>query len=295
MAVLIISKLLFIVVMRYALLPYFARVKQIGWMALAVLLLTAAFIGWEMINAEYRLFFPFHHSGHSPVFWINLFIYSLLAGNCIGWYFARKWMQAEKQRRELVEVQLGAELNFLKSQINPHFLFNTLNNLFSLAQKNNNDELAGGIFKLSGLMRYMIYESSADRVPLSKEIVYLQDFIGLSKLRFDESEVEVKFNVIGDSATCPIAPMILVPFIENAFKHGVRVEHRSVITISIICSAGKIVFDCVNPLLDATENQLYGGIGLDNVKRRLQILYPGRHVLSVEELNGQYHVHLELN
>ncbi|HYF31752.1 MAG TPA: histidine kinase [Chitinophagaceae bacterium] len=295
MAVLIISKLIFIVVLRYLLLPYFSRSKQIGWLVLAVLLLTGVFIAWEMYNATHGLFFPFHHARHAPVFWINLFIYSLLAGNCVAWYFAQKWMRAEKQRRELVEVQLGSELNFLKSQINPHFLFNTLNNLFSLAQKNNNEELAGGIYKLSGLMRYMIYESSVDKIQLSKEILYIRDFIGLSKLRFDENEVEVNLNIEGDPDAYCIAPMLLVPFVENAFKHGVKLEHRSVIDISIVCTAASLVFHCRNPLFDTTDEHTYGGIGLENVRRRLQLLYPGKHRLVTEALDGRYHVHLELH
>lgn len=294
MGVLIISKVLFVIILRYLLLPFFSRTRQIGWLVLALIGLLGIFITWELFNASHNWFFPFHHAGHMPVFWINLFIYSLLAGNCIAWYFARKWIKAEKQRRELVEVQLGSELNFLKSQINPHFLFNTLNNLFFLAQKKNNDDLAGGIHKLSGLMRYMIYESSVDKVAVSKEILYIQDFIGLSKLRFDDHEVQVDMKVSGDPVTSHIAPMLLVPFVENAFKHGVAVEHHSLIQISIDCGGDRIVFDCSNPLYKKQDSQTYGGIGLENVRRRLQLLYPGKHQLTIEEKDDRYHVHLEL-
>src|SRR5262249_6051066 len=148
--------------------------------------------------------------------------------------------------RDLTEAQLTTELGYLRAQINPHFLFNTLNNLFSIAQRDSNENLATAISRLSGLMRYMLYESHVNRVTLEREITHVRDFIGLAGMRYTEQEAEVRFQITGDVQKAMIAPMLLLPFVENAFKHGVRVEEKSIIRIEIEAVNSTIVFLCSN-------------------------------------------------
>ncbi len=211
-------------------------------------------------------------------------------------YFVRESFKNERQKRVLIESQLTTELDFLHAQINPHFLFNTLNNLFSIAQRDKNEELATSISMLSGLMRYMLYDSKATRVSLSSEIAHLEDFIGLGKMRFTKKELEVNMDVEGNTAKAVIAPMILLPFVENAFKHGVRIEEKSKIDISIKVTQERIDFRCFNfnnvKEIGASESS---GIGLENVKRRLELLYPGKHKLDIIKTDESFEIELRLN
>jgi len=216
----------------------------------------------------------------------------------VAYFFIREWVRNDL-RRSLVEAhQLSTEIKFLRSQVNPHFLFNTLNNLFSMAQRNDDEDLANGISKLSGMMRYMLYESNTDFVCLQKEIDYLNDCIALHKLRYADSEASVCFDHPPPPAVSgvSIAPMLLVPFLENAFKHGVAIGHPSDISVSITVDANRLVFACGNTdysgikRLEA-ENT---GIGLQNVRRRLALLYPGKHVLLARPEDGKYCVNLQI-
>ncbi len=155
-------------------------------------------------------------------------------GVSIAYFFLKEWARNELVRNQMQAYQLSTEIKFLKSQINPHFLFNTLNNLFSMAQSKGNDELADGISKLSGMMRYMIYDSNAESVPLNKEIAYLEDCITLNKLRYADEEAKVTFSYPGQVQNIFIAPMLFIPFVENAFKHGVSINQPSEIDIAIV-------------------------------------------------------------
>jgi LytS/YehU family sensor histidine kinase len=208
-----------------------------------------------------------------------------------------EWARVEKIRSELAAVQLDTEVKFLKSQVNPHFLFNTLNNLFSMAQKKGNDDLADGISKLSGMMRYMIYESNEEKVPLKKEIEYLEDCIALNKLRYADSEVSITFNHPRKTGDVTIAPMLFIPFVENAFKHGVAIGHHSQITVAISIQDKKLIFTCENPNFSAIKKmeEEKGGIGLENIKRRLELVYHGKHQLQIDDAGGKYLVNLQID
>jgi two-component system LytT family sensor kinase len=222
-----------------------------------------------------------------------LFIFIIVFGLSIAYFFLKEWARVEKMRSELAAVQLDTEVKFLKSQVNPHFLFNTLNNLFSMAQKKGNDDLADGISKLSGMMRYMIYESNEENVPLKKEIEYLDNCILLNKLRYADNEVKVIFAYPEQTEGILIAPMLFIPFVENAFKHGVVIGQSSEIDISISVVNKQLTFTCENTIYSVKKmDDENSGIGLENVKRRLALLYPGKYQLSINNADNRYIVNL---
>ncbi len=226
-----------------------------------------------------------------------LLIFLSVTGISIAYFFLKEWTRNELVRNQMQAYQLSTEIKFLKSQINPHFLFNTLNNLYSMAQSKGNDELADGISKLSGMMRYMIYDSNAESVPLNKEIAYLEDCITLNKLRYADDEIKVKFDYPAQPASATIAPMLFIPFVENAFKHGVAIGQTSGIDIAIVVSGQRLIFTCANTNYSAVKKMTdeKSGIGLENVKRRLDLLYPGKHNLQITEDDGKYIVKLEID
>jgi hypothetical protein len=228
---------------------------------------------------------------------IILIIFLAILGISIAYFFLKEWAKSELIQSQLQANQLSTELKFLKSQINPHFLFNTLNNLFSMAQDKGNDELADGISKLSGMMRYMLYDSNEESVPLSKEITYLEECITLNKLRYADEEVIVTFDQAGQIADIRIAPMLFIPFVENAFKHGVAIGQRAAIQIALAVSGQKLIFTCANTdfsKIRKMEMEI-SGIGLDNVIRRLELVYPGRHRLHIKKEDGKFMVNLEID
>ena len=199
--------------------------------------------------------------------------------------------------QEMEARQLKAELNLLKSQVNPHFLFNTLNNLFSIAQKNDDNETADGLLKLSQLMRYMIYESNVELVSLEKEITYIKNFIELQKLRFDNQELlNVNLQITDNFKSIFICPMILIPFIENAFKHGLSTEDHNKIDITLEIENKTLnlkVKNTISNLKNGTDKK-NSGIGLDNVKRRLKLVYPNRYDLSINSDNKFFYIDLKI-
>jgi two-component system LytT family sensor kinase len=227
---------------------------------------------------------------------ILLFIFIIVFGLSIAYFFLKEWARVEKFRIQLEAVQLDTEIKFLKSQVNPHFLFNTLNNLFSMAQKKGNEDLADGISKLSGMMRYMIYESNEENVPLKKEIEYLENCIVLNRLRYADNEVKVVFNYPEQTEGILVAPMLFIPFVENAFKHGVAIGRSSEIDISISVANKQLIFSCENTIYNVKKmDDEKSGIGLENVKRRLALLYPGKYGLFIKIDDNKYIVDLGIN
>ena len=225
-------------------------------------------------------------------------IFLSILGIAIAYFFIREWIRNDLRRSQIEAHQLSTEIRLLRSQVNPHFLFNTLNNLFSMAQRGGQEDLADSISKLSGMMRYMIYESNTDIVALQREIAYLEDCIALNKLRYADTEVFVCFRYPAPDAVAgvSVAPMLFVPFLENAFKHGVAIGHRSRITMDISVEQKKLIFTCENPDHTTVKRleEEKGGIGLENVRRRLQLVYPGRHELLAGPSAGKYIVNLQI-
>lgn len=216
-----------------------------------------------------------------------------------AYFFMKEWIRNELARNEADAVQLNTELRFLRSQINPHFLFNTLNNLFAMALKDGKSSLANRIATLSNMMRYMLYESTTDKVSLAKEIGCLQDYLLLYEMRYAVSEVDISFHYPEPAAIAAVqvAPMLLIPFLENAFKHGVAIGQRSYIAMAISVNARKLAFTCENIDYSAIKKleEEKGGIGLENVKRRLELIYPGRYTLQAGQQNEKYKVDLQIN
>jgi len=228
---------------------------------------------------------------------VILFAFLVILGISLAYFFLNAWAKSELLRTQSQANQLSTEIKFLKSQINPHFLFNTLNNLFSMAQEKGNDELADGISKLSGMMRYMLYDSNEEKVPLGKEITYLEECITLNKLRYADEEAKVTFEHTGKSADIAIAPMLFVPFVENAFKHGVAIGKRTEIQIGMAVSGRQLNFNCINTDHSAIKKMemKINGIGLENVRRRLELVYPGKHRLIINKEAGKFIVNLDID
>ncbi len=209
--------------------------------------------------------------------------------------FSIDWFEQEKNRRVLEREKMAAELNYLKAQINPHFFFNTLNNLYSLAIKNA-PETPDAILKLSELMRYTLYESAEPRVLLQRDIVYLKSFIDLQLLRMMDN-LEFLFSVKGDTENRTIEPMLLLPFVENAFKHARRNEAGFFIHVDLEANGHWLNMKVSNTHMPNTTSarKHSSGIGLENVRRRLELLYPKAHTLQVHESSGVYSISLSLN
>ncbi|GAB5553438.1 MAG: sensor histidine kinase [Saprospiraceae bacterium] len=211
--------------------------------------------------------------------------------------FSQDWFIHERQQQILKAEKLSAELSYLKAQINPHFLFNTLNNLFASAHQSQDDKTANGIAKLAHMMRYMLEESEEERVPLANEIQHLKHYMDLQNLRFSaEDSVVIDFTHSGNLTDLQIPPLLLIPFVENAYKHGVRLEKDSFIQIYLEAKKDQLLFSVKNSWHDQKVQVINaeGGIGLQNVRKRLELLYPDRHQLKISQINHCFEVELNL-
>ncbi len=213
----------------------------------------------------------------------------LFAG--IGVKLSDLWRQAERRARDIENEQLRTELSFLHMQINPHFLFNSLNTIYGLSLKKS-DTTPKAVLKLSQLMRYMIEETGHNVVPLEQEVSYLNNYIELQKMRSGPF-VSVRFDIVGDIDTANIAPMLLLPFVENAFKYGVNNSADSPIDIALTVDKDIIEFSVQNRKFE-NQGRHSSGIGIPNVVRRLHLLYPSRHELDIQDNGEAYIVKLKI-
>ncbi|MEP7144053.1 MAG: sensor histidine kinase [Ferruginibacter sp.] len=200
----------------------------------------------------------------------------------------------QQRMAEIAKEKAEAELNFLKSQINPHFLFNSLNSVYFLIDKNNRDA-RNALGKFSDMLRYQLYEMNDDRIPVEKEIRYLNDYVDLQKLRKDE-HYAVTFNHSTEVKGFFIEPLLLVPFVENAFKHISHYkESVNFIKIEMSLKNGEFCFAVENTKEEAAKkNEQHSGIGLGNVQKRLALLYPGKHHLEITNNNGSFKIGLKI-
>lgn len=210
---------------------------------------------------------------------------------------AKHFYSEESKAKELHQEKLQAELNFLKGQIHPHFLFNTLNNLYALTLKKS-ESSPEVVLKLSELLSFMLYECNSRTVPLSKELKLLENYIALEKIRYDE-RLTVTYETFGDVARCEIPPMLLLPFVENAFKHGTSDTVDSVwVEINIVVRNQSLSLSVKNSNgKNSTETEEFDyqkGIGLKNVARRLELLYGDSYDLKIEDNSSHYSVSLSV-
>ena len=208
-----------------------------------------------------------------------------------------KWWYLDQQyKTELEHEKLASELKYLKSQIHPHFLFNTLNNLYALTLRNSG-EASDVVLKLSNLLDYMLYHSKSETVKLEKELGILESYIELEKIRYGE-RLNLEYNVIGDASTIEVAPLILFPFIENAFKHGASADRANpVIKINVEIENSYVILQVMNSLPPERKPEDNGkeGIGLKNIRRQLDLIYPFNHTLEVGKVSNTYKVYLKID
>lgn len=206
----------------------------------------------------------------------------------------QKWQKDKQLRQELEQAQISSELSYLKAQINPHFFFNTLNNIYALTHVNA-ETSRKAIHQLSRMMRYVLYDTQNSTTLLSQEIAFVKDYISLMQLRLTDA-VRIDFSSPPAVKDMPIAPMIFLPFIENAFKHGVSATKPGNIGIHIKQQESRVELNVTNNIIrEQTPNLETGnGIGLSNTRRRLDLLYPGKYTLTIDEDAAEniYSVHL---
>lgn len=278
----------------YVLLPRFFYTKKYAWFAGSLLLVFAVSYLLEEFVLE-RLFLKGPRAKHvANVFFTLLEIVPLILTMVS---FKLAWDTIKKQR-EVEQLQLSvqeSELKYLKSQINPHFLFNNLNNLYSYAIENS-PKTPDIILELSAVLRYMLYDCKEDFVPLAKEIEHLKHFTALNELQI-ENRGSVQFQTSAVPTDFVISPLILLMFIENAFKHSTSSQSKDIfIAIFIeVSNSGELQFQCKNSFLPSSNKQsLSQGIGLENVRKRLQLIYPNQHQLNISTKNNIYDVSLIL-
>ena len=204
------------------------------------------------------------------------------------------WFQQEKLRKELENQKLKAELSFLKMQVNPHFLFNALNNIYSLAVMEKSKKTGESIMKLSDLMRYVLYEKEDEenKVSLEKEIRHINSYIDLEKLRH-LGDVNINFSIEGSINGKRVAPLLLFPLIENACKHGILTDTQKPVDIHLKTNDQHLDFTIEN-YINTYEKDKTGGIGIQNVQKRLELLYGKKYSLDVNQTGEKFIVHLHL-
>ena len=277
-------------------------VSVIAWILLVSLVLLLSYFVSSKIIGKPIDYYSYFHNGQSLVnFFTTRALPSAMGAIVLGLSIKLTKTHLRSQKRQLIleKEKLETELRFLKHQFNPHFLFNTINSIFFMIKKEP-DQASDSLAKFSGLLRYLLYESNENLIPLAKELQYLENFIALEKLRKNSNFVLTShFNYPGKESLL-IAPFVLMTFIENAFKHvsthktgknwialklGFKGENVLVFEISNSRSkAGKLSKETVEP----------GGIGLENVRRRLQLIYPENHSLEIEDLAEVFNVKLQL-
>ena len=270
-------------------------------------LILALLVFYGFLGRVYHGIFGYPISGQNPSFprppgtrarplinAANLALFLLVFVFSTGIRVINQWLRSEQRNKEIATEKLNAELSFLKAQINPHFLFNTLNNIYALASAQS-EQTAPAVMKLSSIMRYVLTEARNDLVPLEKEIQFTSHYIELQKMRLTDKAV-VDFTVRGEPIGRQIAPLLLLPFVENAFKYGISTRERSPIAILLEIKGDSLYFSICNhkyfnTLLRASDNT---GIGISNTRRRLELFYEDRYSLDIQDKPNEFSVHLKI-
>lgn len=281
----------------WILIPKYLNPKRFFWYSLLVLLISVLVTPIKTY-VLFKIFSPFPSlqedmmSNQYLIFLTTLLV--ILASTIFKIVF--DWLQHQREKKELQTQTMRSELRFLKSQINPHFLFNTLNNLYALTLKKS-DKAPEIVLKLSEIMRYMLYECNERRVPLTKEINYIKNYLALEELR-QGKKVEIRFNLIGNPDDITIAPLMFTPFLENSFKHGLNHSiSEGYVDINMEITEDQVHFIVENSkpeTIPQSDSRPSGGIGLANVKRRLNLIYPDQYQLEIKDMPLTYRIELTI-
>jgi len=285
----------------YLILPF--AIEKRKFVTFGILVVIHAFLFGFLIYMSYyypNLYPKFFDYSKLPVFYIPKILNKLISNYgipvlAVAIIIFKKWYIDDKKNKQLAEEKLEAELSFLRSQIHPHFLFNTLNNLYALTLIKS-EKTPDVVLKLSGLLDYMIYKSNDKFVPLSKELEILESYIELERLRYND-RLDLECEVVGETDSYKIAPLILLPFIENSFKHGASNDRTNPkIRIKVEINDNCLKLQVVNSTLGnkKKDETLSEGIGLKNVKRRLELIYPDSHKLEIKSGEKQFEVNLSI-
>ncbi len=231
-----------------------------------------------------------HHSNHTDA--VSLILFGIITALALSVKSIEQWHSSEQRMAKAESERISAELSFLKAQINPHFLFNTLNNIYMLSMMNS-EHTSESIMKLSNIMRYVTDDVMQDFVPLSNELKCISDYIDLQKLRLGK-QTTLDFKISGKAGNQQIAPLIMMSFIENTFKYGISKKEKSTIVIHIAVGEKTVVFHSQNSIFTRQVAER-SGIGVANTKQRLQLLYPAKHILLIDDTGGVFKVNLTLN
>jgi sensor histidine kinase YesM len=284
----------------YWLFPGFLFKKKYGVFVLLLVLLTLfSFLSNSIFAINYYGLLDAPRDKFLGTMWLRA-MHFLSGGTpvvCIAFLAIRAlkiWYLKEEEKITITRENANAELQLLKAQIHPHFLFNTLNNIYSFTLAGHPQAVTLAD-RLSGMMDYMSTEGEKEFVPVEKEIQLIQDYMSLEKVRYDD-RLDMQLEINGDASNKMIAPLLMIPFAENCFKHGASVMRGKIwVRLSITIKDNRLYFDLSNnkpalPLVQHTKR----GIGLTNVEKRLQLIYPGKHVLRIESTDTVYKVHLEV-
>ncbi|MEZ4777714.1 MAG: histidine kinase [Bacteroidia bacterium] len=209
----------------------------------------------------------------------------------MGFTFVAGLIRSKNQQTKLLQQQTAAELQALRSQLNPHFLFNALNTIYSHAVPLEDESLAERIEELSGILRFTLQQAQKEFVSIEEELTFLNRYIGLQQARMAEPE-RVHIDIQWDQREARIPPLLLLPFVENLFKYGISPQKETQVSLALYIEEGELTFTTVNPIYSTKQKGT--GNGIEHVKRRLALLYPDRHQLSIEQKSGQFNVHMRL-
>lgn len=226
------------------------------------------------------------------LFYLWIFNMFLILG--VGLRSIFRWIQQKQDFENLEKEKIKSDIALLRTQLNPHFLFNTLHNIDSLI-KEDQDKASQSLIRLSDIMRYMLQESQKESVPIHNEIRHIEDYISLEKLRHRNSNF-ISYNNTITNKEIMVAPMLFIPFVENAFKHSIESDMKQGITINITSTNEKVIFDCENYFnkLDMDKDPVHG-IGLSTIEKRLGLLYPEKHKLNIQDKDSVFKVHMEID
>lgn len=224
----------------------------------------------------------------------NFFLMLVVLGFSSGMAIIQQFKKNEAKQKEIEKASVESELAFLKNQISPHFFFNSLNNIYALIAIDSS-KAQKSVEKLSGLMRYLIYDSDIKTVDVKKEFDFIRNYVDLMQQRLT-SRIKLIVTIDSDPPDAKIPPLLFIPFIENAFKHGISYRENSFITISIIADMHKIVFECTNSIPENKKELINtkGGLGIVNIKKRLELIYGNLAKLKIHKDKNQYMVHLTI-